>query len=302
MPRASRKPRGPDTKKPLSLRCSAVARQFQTTLPTTNSTSPKANASATALPETRRLTANEIFEAAIKNARSELRRSGRKLAFSGVAGGITMGLTGLAVASVRSLIGNGAWQDLISFFVYPVGFIAVIIGRAQLFTENTLYPVILVFDERRHVGRTLRLWTIVFSANIVGASMFAVLAAKSSALRPSVLSELVRLGADVPSGTMSHFFWSGVIGGWLIALVAWTVTASHWTIGQLAMIYLLTFVVGVGRFAHCIASSCEILVSVLAGAVPLAAYLQWLLPATLGNICGGVLIVSLLNYAQVKEI
>lgn len=213
-----------------------------------------------------------------------------------------MGLTGLAVACVRALIGEGGWHDLVSFLVYPVGFISVIIGRAQLFTENTLYPVILVFDERRHVGRTLRLWAIVFVANILGAFFFALLAAKSTALHSNVLNELIRLGTESSSGTMSHFFWSGVIGGWLIALVAWTVTASHWTIGQLVMIYILTFVVGAGRFAHCIASSCEILVSVLAGAVPLTGYLQWLLPATFGNICGGVLIVSLLNYAQVKEL
>jgi formate-nitrite transporter family protein len=268
------------------------------TSPPTKGNQPLLNASE----ETRRLTANEIFEAAIKNARAELRRSGRKLAFSGIAGGLTMGLTGLAVASIRAFLGDGGWRELVSFLMYPVGFIAVIIGRAQLFTENTLYPVILVFDERRHVGETLRLWAIVFTANIAGAFFFALLAAKSSALQTGVFNQLVRLGTEASTGAMSHFFWSGVIGGWLIALVAWTVTASHWTIGQLTMIYLLTFVVGVGRFAHCIASSCEILVSVVAGAVPIAGYFTWLLPATLGNICGGVLIVSLLNYAQVKEI
>jgi formate-nitrite transporter family protein len=129
-----------------------------------------------------------------------------------------------------------------------------------------------------------------------------LLAAKSPALRPEVLNELVHLGVETTSGTMARFFWSGVIGGWLIALVAWIVTASHWTIGQLTMIYLLTFVVGAGRFAHCIASSCEILVSLINGSTPVSLYLQWLLPATLGNICGGVLIVSILNYGQVKEI
>jgi len=256
--------------------------------------------SATA--ETRRLTAPEIFEAAVENARGELRRSARKLAFSGVAGGITMGLTGIGVASMRALVGSGGWRDLVSYLIYPVGFIAVIIGRAQLFTENTLYPVILVFDERRHVLRTLRLWAVVFSTNVAGAFLFAMLAAKSPALHPDVLRELISLGLQASSGSMAHLFWSGVVGGWLIALVAWTVTASHWTIGQLAIIYLLTFVVGVGRFAHCIASSCEILAAVMAGAIPAWGYFGWLFPATLGNICGGVLIVSLLNYAQVKEI
>jgi formate-nitrite transporter family protein len=250
--------------------------------------------------ETRRFTAPEIFEAAVENARGELRRSVRKLAFSGLAGGITMGLTALGVASVRALLGDGGWQTLVSFLAYPVGFIAVIIGRAQLFTENTLYPVVLVLDEHRLLLKTLRLWGVVFVANIVGAWIFAALVTKSTALRPDILAQLVKLGVDAASGDPAHFFWSGVVGGWLIALVAWTVTASHWTIGQLAVIYLLTFLVGAGRFAHCVASSCEILSAVEFGSASASTYLQWLGPTTLGNICGGVVIVSLLNYGQVR--
>ncbi len=78
------------------------------------------------------------------------------------------------------------------------------------------------------------------------------------------------------------------------------VTASHWTIGQIAVIWLLAFVVGIGRFAHCIATSGEILAAVWAGALSLGQYFAWLAPATLGNIAGGVTIVSLLNYGQVK--
>ena len=253
-------------------------------------------------PETRRLTAPEIFHAAIENARGELRRSTRKLAFSGLAGGITMGLTPLGVASLQSLLGPGSRQHLIASLMYPVGFIAVIIGRAQLFTENTLYPVILVLDERRYVLRTLRLWAVVFASNVVGAFLFSLLATKSSALRPDILTELIHTGVVALSGSGSHLFWSGVIGGWLIALVAWTVTASHWTIGLLAMIFLLTFVVGVGGFAHCIAGSGEILSAVMGGSASASSYFHWLLCATLGNICGGVIIVSLLNYGQVREL
>lgn len=250
--------------------------------------------------ETRRLTAHEILQAALDNARSELGRSVSKLGFAGVAGGITMGLTGLGVASARAILGDAGWHELIAYLLYPVGFIAVIIGRAQLFTENTLYPVVLVLDERRNLLKMLRLWIVVFAANIAGAWIFAVLMAKSSALRSEILAQLIKLGVMATSSTPAHYFWSGVVGGWLIALVAWTVTASHWTIGQLAMIYLLTLLVGLGHFAHCIASSCEILTAVTFGSVGLTSYLQWLLFATLGNICGGVVIVSLLNYGQVR--
>ena len=250
--------------------------------------------------ETRRFTADEILGAALENARGELRRSLSKLFFSGIAGGITMGLSGLGVASIRAFVGDGGWQDLVAALAYPAGFIAVIIGRAQLFTENTLYPVVLVLDEGRHFWRMLRLWGVVFVANVFGAMIFAALAAKSTALRPDILSQLIKLGVAASSGNAGHFFWSGVIGGWLIALVAWTVTASHWTIGQLAVIYLFTFLVGAGRFGHCIAGSGEILSAVAAGAIAVGSYLHWSAPTTLGNICGGVVIVSILNYGQVR--
>lgn len=253
-------------------------------------------------PDTRRLTASEIFEAATENAREELRRSSRTLAFSGVAGGLTMGLTGLSVAAVRAVLGPGSWQDLISFVIYPVGFIAVIIGRAQLFTENTLYPVILILDEHRYVLETVRLWAVVFTSNILGALAFALLAARSGALHQPTVEQLMKLGIDAAAGPASHIFWSGILGGWLIAQVAWVVTASHWTIGQVVMVWLLTFIVGVAKLSHCIASSGEILSAVVAGALPLSTYIGWLVPATLGNIVGGVVIVSMLNYGQVRAI
>ena len=110
-----------------------------------------------------RLTAPQIFEAATENARSELSRSWRSLAFSGLAGGITLGLTGIGVASVQAILGEGNWQQLVPYLLYPSGFIAVIMGRSQLFTENTLYPVVLVLDERGHLLNTLRLWVVVFT-------------------------------------------------------------------------------------------------------------------------------------------
>jgi formate/nitrite transporter FocA (FNT family) len=252
---------------------------------------------------TKRLTAPQIFDAAKENARGEVRRSWRTLAFSGLAGGLVMGLTGLSVAAVRAVLGPGSWQDFVSLLFYPTGFIAVIIGRAQLFTENTLYPVLLILDERKkmhYAVETLRLWAVVFTANVLGALLFATLAIRTSALNGNLSAQLIALGQQAVTGTAAHFFWSGVIGGWLIAGVAWVVTASHWTIGQLAMIWLLTFVVGIGHFSHCIASSGEILSPVVAGLLSPATYLHWLLFATLGNIVGGVIMVSVLNYGQVR--
>ncbi|MGO9561388.1 MAG: formate/nitrite transporter family protein [Candidatus Korobacteraceae bacterium] len=250
--------------------------------------------------QTVRRTAREIFRGVEKNARDELRRSTHALAFSGFAGGLSMGLTGIAVAAAMVALDGLPARDFIAYMLYPVGFIAVIICRAQLFTENTLYPIALILSERRHVADTARLWTVVFVGNVLGAIAFAALVIDTDALNQNIHATLVQLGTMAAQGSNSHIFWSAVIGGWIIALVAWLVTASHWTIGQIAVIWLLTFVVGVGHFSHCIASTGEIMSAVFAGAVPFTRYLHWLMLATAGNIFGGVMIVTVLNFGQVK--
>jgi formate-nitrite transporter family protein len=255
---------------------------------------------ATTSDQSLRRTAHEIFEHVEDNAHEELRRSTHALGFSGLAGGFSMGLTGLGVASAMAALGDTPGHEFLAYMIYPLGFIAVIIGRGQLFTENTLYPVALILSERRHVVDTARLWAVVFICNVAGAIGFAALAIKTESLRAEIAGHLVQLGTTAAQGSYAHIFWSGVIGGWIIALVAWMVTASHWTIGQIAVIWLLTFVVGIGHFAHCIATTGEIMAAVFAGAVPFSRYLSWLAFATAGNILGGVVIVTLLNFGQVK--
>jgi formate/nitrite transporter FocA (FNT family) len=122
----------------------------------------------------------------------------------------------------------------------------------------------------------------------------------TGALPSNFADALAGLGINAAEGHFTQIFAKGVIGGWLIALVAWMVSASHWTIGQIAVTWLLTFIVGAGHFSHCIASSGEIFAGVMSGHIHFINYFQWLLPATLGNIVGGVAIVTLLNYGQVR--
>ena len=117
-------------------------------------------------------------------------------------------------------------------------------------------------------------------------------------LYPAVLP--AGMGVEAAGVTTSHVFWSGVIGGWIIALVAWLVSGSHSITGSVMLIWLLTFVVGLGGFAHCIATSGEILSAILDHQLAMSRYFAWIAPATLGNICGGVLLVTLLEYGQVK--
>lgn len=245
-----------------------------------------------------RPSAEEIYQQVAQNARQELKRSNIALAISGFGGGAFMGFSALGTALGVALLGTSSVAHLVACLFYPIGFIVVMIGRAQLFTENTLYPVALVLAEKREFWNTLRLWSIVLPANVAGALAFSLLAARTQALEPRFVEALTHLGLQGLSHPAAAIFWSGVIGGWMIALAAWLVSGSHSITGSVALIWMLTYIVGLGNFAHCIASSCEILVAVLTGHATWWAYLQWLGPAVAGNICGGIVLVTILEYGQ----
>jgi formate/nitrite transporter FocA (FNT family) len=251
-----------------------------------------------------RPSAQDIYEQVANNARQELGRSGVALAISGLAGGVFMGLSGLGNAiAIALLTVPGTTPTPATLFIarmfYPLGFIVVILGRSQLFTENTLYPVALVLAEKKHFWKTMKLWGIVLPSNVLGALGFAAIAGLTGALRPDMVQALSQLGLDALHHPAQAVFWSGVMGGWIIATVAWLVSGSHSITGSVMVIWMLAFVVGLGHFAHCIAASGEILTTVLIGQATATAFLKWLGLAVAGNICGGVGMVTLLEYGQV---
>ena len=245
-----------------------------------------------------RPSAEEIYKQVASNAREELKRSSIALAISGFAGGTFMGLSALGTAIALAILGHTPGAQIISRMFYPLGFIVVIIGRAQLFTENTLYPVALVLSEKREFWNTARLWAVVLPSNVLGALAFAALIALTPALNPHAASELTQLGVEAAANPAATVFWSGVMGGWIIALAAWLVSGSHSITGSVMVIWMLTFIVGLGNFAHCIATSGEILTAVLNGHLPWMAFARWFGPAVSGNICGGVGMVTILEYGQ----
>jgi formate-nitrite transporter family protein len=251
-----------------------------------------------------RPSAQDIYEQVANNARQELGRSSLSLAISGLAGGIFMGLSALGTAIAIAMLTpadtppSGTVQFIAKMF-YPLGFIVVILGRSQLFTENTLYPVALVLAEKKHFWKTIRLWAVVLPANVLGSLVFAALATLTHAVNPAVVQSLSELGLLATHNPVGTIFWSGVMGGWIIATVAWLVSGSHSITGSVMIIWVLAFVVGLGNFAHCIAASGEVFAAILTHRASWIAFPNWFLPAVSGNICGGVGMVTLLEYGQV---
>lgn len=251
--------------------------------------------------ESSRPHAVDIYERVCDDTVEELERPDSSIVFSGLFAGFAIGLAPLAIALASVSLGSEVKSTaLIAALLYPIGYVAVIIGRAQFFTENTLYPVMLSLRRREFVRRTGRLWAIVYSTNLIGAFLFAALMILTGALAENAQLELVSNGVDYTDGSFAETFFSAVVTGFLLALVAWLVEGSDTVTARIAVIWSLTFLVALGSFDHCIATTVTAFAALLDGELAFGELLAWLAPATLGNIAGGVLIVTSINYGQVR--
>jgi formate/nitrite transporter FocA (FNT family) len=241
--------------------------------------------------------AGEILEAVVEDGREELDRASLGLIFSGFAAGLNISFSAVALAVVGALTGG---VGLAAYLVYPLGFLIVILGKAQLFTENTVTPVAVALTDLRTVPNMLRMWTVVFVANILGAMLFSAVVVYGHVLEPGALQILFEEVSHKAQYGFGIVLLKAVFGGWLVALIAWLVAASQDTISQVFFVYSLAFLIPAAGLTHCIAGSSEFLISVFSGEESWAEYLVgFLVPTTLGNTVGGVVLVALLNYGQV---
>ena len=243
-----------------------------------------------------------VHETIRKNGEEELARPLRALAWSGFAAGLSMGFSVLVEAMLYSFTPDAAWKPLVVGLGYPVGFLIVIIGRQQLFTENTLTPIIPLLTHRslRVLRGVLRLWAVVFTANLTGAHAFALAMARTNVMRPEVREAMRQLSLATAGVTPGEAMLRGIFAGWLIATMVWMLAATESATARILIIGILTYVVAIANLTHVIVGSTEMLFLVMSGAKSWLTYsTAYMLPTLAGNIIGGVALVSALNHAQV---
>lgn len=164
-----------------------------------------------------------IHEIVRKEGEAELVRGAGAIFWSGLAAGLSMGFSFLALALIQSGLPEGPSRRLLDSPGYSLGFVIVILGRQQLFTESTLTAV-LPFLVRRDSATwlaVLRFWAIVLSANLFGTAVFARLIAVDGLFPQAVRSALEELGRDAVTGQFWPTLIKAVFAGWLIALMIW---------------------------------------------------------------------------------
>ncbi len=241
-----------------------------------------------------------VHEAIRHDGEEELRRPTSALAWSGFAAGLSMGFSFVGEALFRTYLPDAPWRTLIVSLGYPLGFLLVIVGRQQLFTENTL-TVIIPLLARRNLStfvQVLRLWVVVLIANLAGAHLFAWVAGNTPIFAPDVQAAMLSLAKKAMEVTFSAALLRGIFAGWLIALMVWLLAAVD--TGRTLIIILLTYIVGLANLTHIIAGAVEVLFLPMVGAQSWI-HVAWgyLLPTLIGNILGGTALTAALNHAQV---
>lgn len=241
-----------------------------------------------------------LHESVREAGERELRRSPAGLAWSGLAAGLSMGFSLLGPGLLHAYLPNAPWRALIDNLGYSLGFVIVVLGRQQLFTENTLTVILpfLAHPNRSTFVRIARLWGIVLVANLLGALIFATIVAHTALFPAPILQSFADIAQHSIRGGFGLTILRGIFAGWLIALMVWLLPAMQSS--RLHIIILLTYIVSLGGFAHIIAGSVDVLFLVNIGSVSWTGYLfSFMLPTLIGNIIGGGSLVAALNYAQV---
>ncbi len=244
---------------------------------------------------------DEIFHRVLATAEDEFSRSARLLFLSGLAAGLSIGLTFLTRAVLTGLMPEDT-THLFGNLLYPIGFVFIVLGRYQLFTENTLTPVTLVVTRRASLPHLLKVWGVVFTANVLGAACVAFLFSRTSVFGPESAAAAYAFGEHALTLAWGALFFKGVIAGWLVAGMVWLIHAARDTIGRFVIVYFIMFIVPSTDLFHCVIGACEIFYYVFEGGTTVGTALgSFLAPVTLGNTVGGVILVALLNYAQTSD-
>lgn len=247
--------------------------------------------------------ASVIYEAIRTEGEHELSRSFGALWWSGVTAGVAISLSVLSMGFLHTVLPDTLWAPAVVNLGYPVGFLIVILGRMQLFTENTVTPILSLFHRptRKNFVRTARLWGIVFSANMTGCFLAAALLSYGHIVPAPHLESILTISRHYGSASAAQHLTWGIPAGFLIASVVWILPRMN-TGGEVLAILIMTYMIGLGGLSHVVAGSTELFVLVLHGDLGLfAAVGKAILPAFVGNALGGTGMFAVLTYAQVRD-
>ncbi len=238
----------------------------------------------------------EALDRIVTEGQERLERPLLALLATGVLGGIDIAIGIFAFLLVKAQTDN----TLLAGLAFSVGFVALLLARSELFTENFLVPVTAVAAKSGTLLELLRLWAVTLLANLGGGlfMMWVLVVA-----RPDLHSTAVKTGehyADL--GVTAQSFALAVLAGVVITLMTRMQLSTESVGVQLVPAILFGALLAGGELFHCILDSLYIFAAMLAGAdITVGAWLVALSWSALGNLVGGVGLVTTIRMVRVRR-
>jgi len=234
------------------------------------------------------------FQAAVREGTLRVRRSLPTLLATGLVGGVDVSIGVVALLIVEHETGN----RLLGALAFTIGFIALTLARSELFTENFLVPVAAVIAHQSRIREVLRLWVGTCVMNLLGGWMVTGLLAIG---KPEIAVTADTITAPlIDQGVGLRSFALAVIGGAVITVMTWMERNCDTQGPQVVAAVAAGFVLGAVPLNHVIVNSLVMFAALHTGAAfGYADYIVLALWWTLGNMVGGMVLVTLVRLVQV---
>ena len=255
-----------------------------------------------AVAERRSGSAKVVHEVIRIQGDEELSRPALSLICSGFAAGVAICASLLAEAFLHQRMPDAPWAPLVTAFGYCVGFVIVILGNLQLFTENTITVVlpVAVNPSLRNFRRLARLWGLAIVANLAGTFLVAAMLAHRMIVSADQLDAAVAVSAKLLDNDALTTLLRGIPAGFLVASIAWIMPNARGS--EFWVVVIVTYLVAIGGFSHVVAGSGEAWLLWLTGKASFGWALGgFILPALAGNIIGGTGLFAVLAHGQVRD-
>lgn len=248
--------------------------------------------------------APQIVDDASKIGSKRLERPLIGDAITAFAGGMSVSFGAIAMVVAAAAVGGGievpSTALLVGALVFPVGFIILLVGKTELFTENFLLPVAAVIKGRGDLRQLGSLWAVTLACNLAGSLVFAFLISREQVLSRGPADEMIALATHSIEYSLPTAFIKALFAGWLMTTLTWLLVAAVGFGPRIAMIWVIGTLIVLGQFNHVIISAAEIFMAMFLGANISVG--DWLtrnfLPALTGNLFGGLVFETLLQYVQ----
>ena len=205
-------------------------------------------------------------------------------------------------AAMQVLPGIDLFATLaVAGLVFPIGFLFVILGRSELFTENFLIPVVAVFRGERSMGALIELWVLSWVGNLLGCAGTAVLLLIPEAVGQPILHGYAAYADYKLSIPPLGVFVSAVLAGGVMTTLTWSLMSVEHTVGRVLLICAGAYVLMAANLSHSIVSASLLFVGFLATPHGPGEVAAWLAVATAGNLVGGLGLVTLFRLTQAHQ-